>query len=240
MTAASTKPKIGEKREARAHHRPRARGDTVSAADGFADHAFRGVKEKQDQGQCHVGLIDGIARALDVSFIRRKCGQQAGDGAGESRHPQGRADSRQKGVLNGNSHRGGDAAHHLACDAGAEDQKNQSEQDRVRGRSVRGGAGGQDVGIRKSSGAARATLAMFSISERWVPGGRGAANTFTIRINDETAKMIQNECRSNRCFSGKGAINITHGRCADLERASRVRAVIWSRDEFKARSANPR
>src|SRR5580765_8337266 len=52
---------------------------------------------------------------------------------------------------------------------------------------------------------------MFSISERWVPGGRGAASTFTIRITDETAKMIQNECRSNRCFSGKGAINIAYG-----------------------------
>src|SRR5258705_13857008 len=52
---------------------------------------------------------------------------------------------------------------------------------------------------------------MFSISERWVPGGRGAASTFTIRIRDETAKMSQNECRSNRCFSGKGAINITYG-----------------------------
>jgi len=53
-------------------------------------------------------------------------------------------------------------------------------------------------------------LAMFSISERWVPGGRGAASTFTIRIRDETAKMSQKECRSNRSFSGKGAINIAY------------------------------
>ena len=51
---------------------------------------------------------------------------------------------------------------------------------------------------------------MFSISERWVPGGRGAAKTFTIRIIDETAKMSQNECRSNRCFNVKGGINIAH------------------------------
>ena len=57
---------------------------------------------------------------------------------------------------------------------------------------------------------------MFSISERWVPGGRGPASTFKIRITDETAKMSQKECRSNRCFSGKGAINIAHGDCADL------------------------
>src|SRR5665213_1840678 len=54
---------------------------------------------------------------------------------------------------------------------------------------------------------------MFSISDRWVPGGRGAASTFTIRITDETAKMSQNACRSNRCFSGKGAINITYRGC---------------------------
>jgi len=57
-------------------------------------------------------------------------------------------------------------------------------------------------------------FAMFSISERWVPGGRGAASTFTIRIRDETAKMIQKECRSNQCFSGKDAIHISIGQLA--------------------------
>ena len=38
MTAASTKPKIGE--EAQTPPQTACEGDTVSAADGFADHAF--------------------------------------------------------------------------------------------------------------------------------------------------------------------------------------------------------
>ena len=78
---------------------------------------------------------------------------------------------------------------------------------------------------------------MFSISERWVPGGRGAASTFTIRIKDETAKMSQKECRSNRCFSGKGGINIAHGDYAIrgrawMGRAPKLKARVPASDEI--------
>jgi hypothetical protein len=71
---------------------------------------------------------------------------------------------------------------------------------------------------------------MFSISERWVPGGRGAASTFTIRITDEAAKMNQKECRSNRCCSGKDAINISIGQLAyrAIEAQSKPAAASFS------------
>src|SRR4029078_13049795 len=41
-------------------------------------------------------------------------------------------------------------------------------------------------------------FAMFSISERWVPGGRGAASTFTIRIRDQTDNMNQKDSRQKQ------------------------------------------